>query len=384
MEKVVHFGAGNIGRGFIGALFSQSGYHVTFVDLNDTIIDRLKQDGSYQVKTAEDAPTVTTIKNVTGINNMKQEHEVIQAIGEATYITTAIGPSVLPHIAPLIAKGLKHRAQTTDKKAYVIACENQISATDLLKGYIEKELNPDEIEQLQGKVYYFNSAVDRIVPIQNNENPLDVLVEPYYEWIVETTEDIPAVEGMTKVPDLAPYIERKLFTVNTGHAVTAYFGYLAGKQTIDETLNDTAIFDRVKKTIEETGAYLVKRYGLDQAEHAKYIEKILGRFQNKHLHDEVTRVGRSPIRKLGPEDRLIKPLTEAAELGLSYENLASAVAACLLFDVKEDPEAVELQKMIQETGVTHVLQEVCKLDPNSEIAKVIMDKYKGFKNEYKK
>src|SRR5690606_27263638 len=113
-------------------------------------------------------------------------------------------------------------------------------------------------------VAYFNSAVDRIVPIQENENPLDVLVEPYYEWVVETTEDIPHVEGMTKVPDLAPFIERKLFTVNTGHAVTAYFGYLAGKQTIDQTLNDETIYNRVKATVEETGAYLVKRYGVDE------------------------------------------------------------------------------------------------------------------------
>ncbi|WP_428910461.1 mannitol-1-phosphate 5-dehydrogenase [Niallia sp. Krafla_26] len=379
MKKVVHFGAGNIGRGFIGALFSQSGYHVTFVDLADAIIDQLNRDGAYHVRTAEDEPIVTEINNVSGLNNMKQEEEVIKEIEEATYITTAIGPNVLPRIAPLIAKGLKSRLKVTDENVYVIACENQISATDLLKGYIQEEMDQNEIEKMNGKVYYFNSAVDRIVPIQDNKNSLDVLVEPYYEWIVETTEAIPAVNGMTKVEDLAPYIERKLFTVNTGHAVTAYFGYLNDKQTIDQTLNDTTIYDRVKATIEETGAYLTKRYQLDESEHQKYIEKILGRFQNKHLHDDVTRVGRSPIRKLGPNDRLIKPMVEADKLGLSYKNLASAVAACLLFDVKEDPESVELQKMIQDHGVPHVLKEICQLDPDGEIAQTIIKKYEEFK-----
>jgi len=384
VKKVVHFGAGNIGRGFIGALFSQAGYHVTFVDIADVIINQLNKDGKYKVITAEDVPQVTEINHVSGLNNMKQEEEVIKAIGEATYITTAIGPNILPHIAPLIAKGLKTRIENTDEKVYVIACENQISATELLKGYIQKGFSQDEIAKMTDKVYYFNSAVDRIVPIQDNKNSLDVLVEPYFEWIVETTLDIPKVEGMTKVTDLAPFIERKLFTVNTGHAVTAYFGYLADKETIDQTLNDPTIYEKVKSTIEETGSYLIERYQLHEAEHQKYIEKILGRFQNKHLHDDVTRVGRSPLRKLGPNDRLIKPMVEAQKLGLSYRNLASAAAACLLFDVKDDPESVELQKMIQDQGVTFVLKDICKLDETNEIAQVIIEKYEEFKVQYSK
>ncbi|WP_453992314.1 mannitol-1-phosphate 5-dehydrogenase [Bacillus nitroreducens] len=379
MKKVVHFGAGNIGRGFIGALFSQAGYHVTFVDIADAIIDQLNKDKAYKVITAEDTPQVSEIKHVSGLNNMKQEESVVKEIEEATYITTAIGPNILPHIAPLIAKGLQSRVNVTDEPVYVIACENQISATDLLKGYIQKGLTQDEVEKMENNVYYFNSAVDRIVPIQNNKNPLDVVVEPYYEWIVETTMDIPEVEGMTKVADLAPYIERKLFTVNTGHAVTAYFGYLEGKETIDQTLNDPSIYKKVKATIEETGAYLTKRYQLDEEEHQKYIEKIIGRFQNKHLHDNVTRVGRSPIRKLGPNDRLVKPMVEAQKLGLSFHNLASAVAACLLFDVQDDPESVELQKMIQDQGIAYVLKEICQLDESNEITKVIIEQYESIK-----
>jgi len=384
MKKVVHFGAGNIGRGFIGALFSQSGYHVTFVDIADEIISRLNEEKAYKVKTAEDQQKVTEVQNVSGLNNMKQEEAVIKAIEEATYITTAIGPNILPHIAPLIAKGLQARLDSSNEKVYVIACENQISATDILKGHILKAMDDNAFNKIEGTVYFFNSAVDRIVPIQDNKNSLDVLVEPYFEWVVETVEDIPTVEGMTKVADLAPFIERKLFTVNTGHAVTAYFGYLDGKETIDQTLNDPSIYEKVKATIEETGAYLIKRYELDEAEHQKYIKKILGRFQNQHLHDDVTRVGRSPIRKLGAEDRLVKPLVEAKTLGLSYQNLASAIAACLLFDVTEDPEAVELQKMIQEHGIAYVLNEVSHLNETDEAVKTIIEKYERLKAEYQK
>ena len=49
MKKAVMYGAGNIGRGFIGQLFSESGYEVAFIDVNREIIDQLNRDGQYPV-----------------------------------------------------------------------------------------------------------------------------------------------------------------------------------------------------------------------------------------------------------------------------------------------------------------------------------------------
>lgn len=378
MKQAVHFGAGNIGRGFIGALFSQSGYHVTFVDIAEGIINQLNEEKQYKVILAADEPESLTIENVSGLNNLTQEAEVIEAIKQADFLTTAIGPNILPRIAPLMAKGLAARAEAgITEELYVIACENQISATDLLKGYILENLESGINLQ---NVSFLNSAVDRIVPIQNNQGSLNVLVEPYHEWVVETTEDIPHIEGMKIVPELAPFIERKLFTVNTGHAVIAYFGYLAGKETIDETLADGDIYKQVQATLGETGAYLIDRYDLNPDEHKKYIDKIIGRFENARLNDGVTRVGRSPIRKLGPEDRLVRPALQAQKAGLSFTNLATAIAAALLFDNREDDEAVKLQDMIQESGVAYVLKEVCGLEESSELAREILKQYEALKN----
>lgn len=377
MKQAVHFGAGNIGRGFIGALFSQSGYHVTFVDIAEGIINQLNEEKQYKVILAADEQESLTIENVSGLNNLKQEAEVIEAIKQADFLTTAIGPNILPRIAPLMAKGLGARAEAgITEKLYVIACENQISATDLLKGYILENLESGiNLEN----VSFLNSAVDRIVPIQNNQGSLDVLVEPYHEWVVETTEDIPHIEGMKIVPELAPFIERKLFTVNTGHAVIAYFGYLAGKETIDQTLADGDIYKQVQATLGETGAYLIDRYDLNPDEHQKYIDKIIGRFENARLNDGVTRVGRSPIRKLGPEDRLVRPALQAQKAGLSCTNLAKAIAAALLFDNREDEEAVKLQDMIQDNGVQFVLKEVCGLEESGELAKEVLKQYELLK-----
>ncbi|WP_409252574.1 mannitol-1-phosphate 5-dehydrogenase [Bacillus sp. SCS-153A] len=378
MKQAVHFGAGNIGRGFIGALFSQSGYHVTFVDIAEQIINKLNEEKQYNVVLATEDKEAVTIENVSGLNNLHQEEEVIDTIVNSTYLTTAIGPNILPRIAPLIAKGIAKRVASTDERLYVIACENQIGATDILKGHILDNLDDETKAKLDGRVYFFNSAVDRIVPIQDQDS-LDVLVEPYYEWVVETKESIPPVNGMTIVEDLAPFIERKLFTVNTGHAVIAYFGYLQGKETIDQTLADEQIANQVKETLKETGAYLVKQYGLDEEDHMAYINKNIERFKNAFLNDGVTRVGRAPIRKLGPEDRLVRPTTEAQKAGLPYSNLAKAIAAALLFDFAEDEQAMEIQDMIKESGVAAVLKKVSGLDEDSAITEEVIQQYELLK-----
>ena len=49
MKKAIQFGAGNIGRGFIGGLLSNAGYHVVFADVNMTIIDRINADKKYTI-----------------------------------------------------------------------------------------------------------------------------------------------------------------------------------------------------------------------------------------------------------------------------------------------------------------------------------------------
>ena len=48
-NKLVLFGAGKIGRSFIGQVFSRSGYEVVFIDINQQLIDHLNKSGQYKV-----------------------------------------------------------------------------------------------------------------------------------------------------------------------------------------------------------------------------------------------------------------------------------------------------------------------------------------------
>lgn len=377
MVIAVHFGAGNIGRGFIGTLLYQSGFHTTFIDVNETIIDEINNKQAYKVVLASEQKEEIEVKNISGINSVKDPDAVIEAITKASLITTAVGPNILPIISKLIAQGLKKRMEVTKEPLNIIACENMIGGSSFLKEKVYEHLTDEEKATFDQYYGFPNSAVDRIVPNQTNKELLTVTVEPYFEWVVEEKEmkgEKPNIQGVHFVPDLKPFIERKLFTVNTGHAVIAYLGHYLGFSSINEAMENEEINQIVKGTLQETGTLLVKLYNFDHDEHQQYIEKILRRFINPYISDDVSRVGRGPIRKLGPNDRLVRPATLYLEhIQKDPIYLAKAIAAALLYTNDQDEEAVKLQQNIKEIGIEKTFQTISELEPNHRLISLVLE-----------
>jgi mannitol-1-phosphate 5-dehydrogenase len=208
--------------------------------------------------------------------------------------------------------------------------------------------------------------VDRIVPVQAEGAGLDVTVEDFHEWAVERgpfegTE--PEVPGITWVDSLGPYIERKLFTVNTGHATTAWHGARTGHATIAESIADPEVAEQVTAVLEETSSLLVAKHGFAEEEMASYRTKVLGRFANTALPDPVERVGRAPLRKLSREDRIIGPAAELAERGLGHEALLDALSAALVFTPEGDEEVDRLQEILASSDPDAATAEITGLEP---------------------
>lgn len=372
MKKAIQFGAGNIGRGFIGYLLSKSEYDLVFVDVFKNVIDEINKEKSYDIYIKDVKLEKETVENVSGM--YADSIDVVDKIAETDIITTAVGPLNLKKIAPVIAKGIsKKREINSEKYLNIIACENAIFASNSLKEFVYESLDDKTKSYANKYVGFPNCSVDRIVPPSDNEKMLDVTVEKYFEWNVNKNEfkgEIPQIYGMNLVDNLLAYIERKLFTLNTGHATTAYLGKLKGYHSIDESINDDEIENIVRNTMQESGMALINKFNFDKDEHFKYIEKIICRFKNPYLRDDVSRVGREPIRKLSPSERFIKPLNTALRYQLPIGHIIIGIAAALHFYDERDQQSVELQTKISTNGLEKTIEEITEIKDEKIISRI--------------
>lgn len=359
MKTLLQIGAGNIGRACIGRLFSASGYRIVFFDIHQDLLDRLSAAGEYYVhlvgKGGEETRTIHGVDSLT-----EDEAKQAQVFNEVSIITTAVGVAVLSKVAPLIARAITARFSAGNTNPLnIIACENAIRASSTLKGHVQALLSPEVAAWAAGKVAFPDAATDSIVPASHSDDPLTVTGEFFAEIIIDKTAvlgEIVLSEGLLAEENLDAYIERKLFTLNTGHAVAAYVGYLQGKSSIDEAVADAAIRATVLGAMRETGAVLIRRYGFNPETHEKYIQKIISRFENPYLHDAPGRVGREPMRKLSYNDRIIKPMRDAAAYGLPYEFLLEGARAAFLYDNAEDAESKKIQALRAQNALNAVYE----------------------------
>ena len=374
MPVAVHFGAGNIGRGFVGLLLHEAGYDLVFSDVASELVDAINAASEYTVHEAGPGGRDHVVTGFRAVDSRRDPEAAADAVATADVVTTAVGPTVLRFVAPVIVAGLERRPAGAPSVA-IMACENAIGATDLLREEIVS-IAGERAPELLAKAVFANTAVDRIVPAPQASKGIDVTVEPYVEWAIEAgpfAGNTPRIPGAHFVDALAPYIERKLFTVNTGHAATAYLGARAGFATIAESLADPAIETAVGAALEETSAVLVARHGLDPADLAAYRARILERFRNPELPDTVQRVGRQPLRKLSRHERFVGPAAEAAERGLRTEALVEAIGAALAFADPADEEAVRLQELLRVRTADELVSEVSGLDAGHPLFAAVRD-----------
>jgi mannitol-1-phosphate 5-dehydrogenase len=389
---VVQFGAGNIGRGFLGHLYWESGYEVIFIDINKELVEKINARGSYTLKIV--GPTIFKEIEITNIRalHFNNREEIIDKIAHTTLVSTSVGINALPNVAPIIAEGIKRKFDSGEAgSSYlnIVICENLLHAGKVFKDFIIKYYESnyrDEkrelLEFVDTNVGFVETVVSRMIPVlpeeEKRKDVLLVVAEDYSILPVDKKgfvkgKEIPQIKGFKYEENLQPYEEMKLFIHNLSHAMFAYLGYQKGYTYIWECVEDEEIFDIVRKAMyEESIPALVKKWNLDKNEVYSYMENLILRFKNRNLGDTVYRVAREPLRKLSPQDRLIGGARLALSEGFLPKCIARGVAAALKYDYPQDKEAKEMQNIISQHGYEEILSKVCGLEEGDILYEMVL------------
>lgn len=342
MKQAIMYGGGNIGRGFIGALFSQSGYEVTFIDVAEPLVKALQENRKYPLRiVSTEGYEDILVEHVTAVNaNLP---EAVDKIAGCDIMATAVGARILKFIVPNIVAGLRKRWTMTKRPLNIIICENLNEANKILEGLLKEHLTEEEQKLFDETVGLVEASIGRMVPVQTEEmkdgEPMRVCVEKYGFLPVDKAAfkgEVPEIKNMVPYEPFDFYIKRKLYIHNMGHATCAYLGGLMNLEYIYQAIAVPEIRVLVQNAMLESALVLHKHYGADLVALQEHITDLLYRFTNKALKDTCQRVGGDPARKLSPADRLIGSSKLALEEGITPAYTAVGVAAGLFRYLQEN------------------------------------------------
>ena len=375
--NAVMYGGGNIGRGFIGALLSQSGYRVTFIDVAEPVVKHLQEKQCYPIRYVfSGGHEDVMVENVTAVNGNDTE-AASDVIANCDIMATAVGARILKFIVPNIVAGLRKRWAMGNKPLNIIVCENLMDANLVVEGMIKEQLTEEECKKFDETVGLVEASIGRMVPVQTEEmkdgEPMRVCVERYGFLPTDKAAfkgGVPEIKNMVPFAPFDFYIKRKLYVHNMGHATCAYLGDLLKLEYIYQSIDVADVRILVQNAMLESAMALSKKYGVAYEDIVMHITDLLNRFTNAALMDTCARVGGDPGRKLSPDDRLIGSSTLALEVGVTPAYIAVGAAAGLHRYINE-AEGME-QGM---EAAKQVLFEVSKLDAESELAGMILAMY---------
>lgn len=379
--KAVHFGAGNIGRGFIGDLLNNSGYFITFLDINKSMIDSINKNGSYYFYWIDKGYSKRQVNNVAGIYIVDEEEAAIKAIEECDILSTSVWADNLPKIANIVAKGLKQRLDSIQPRINVLACENALFASDRLRQEVVKTgiITDDELNKISN---FVNTSVDRLAltTIRNGEVCLDI--DSNCELMIESSAlvnpDDKPIQGAIYVKSLKPFIERKLYVVNCGHAAAGYLSYLKKYPYVQDGFNDTEIMAQVESLMWKSAKVIMARYAFSEKEMKSYISKTLNVWMTGTVKDDTNRVCRSPIRKVNNTDRLVAPAIAYREIFGGDELFAKVIAAAYVFINPKDEQSMELQSFIAENGIEAAVERYSNISATDPLTKQIIKNFNTY------
>ena len=382
----VIFGAGKIARGFIGHLLYLSGIEFTFVEKFDSLVDLINEKGQYTVNILGASDKNCIVKNVKALG-FKDKDAIIKSIAEADAVFNAVGGKNLEEIVPFLTAGIEAKAK---KGGYInfVTCENWKQPADILRAGIDKLISDEAREYFENNVGITEAVIMRSAIESDAEllkkDPLVVNVQDFWDLPVDSSRlkgNLPDIKGLKLIHEFTGFLERKFYTYNAANGTTSYLGALLGYEKIADAAHDERILKILDGVYQETAKALSLKHNFPLNEQLAFTLTSKNKLQDYTIVDFIERNARDPLRKLGPDDRLVGSARLVDSFGIKPENLCTAIAAAIYYKNDSDEFANKLGEMRREHGVDYILKNVCKLDTNGTIAKLVKEKIEMLRKE---
>ncbi|CAL1516820.1 hypothetical protein [Chitinophaga sp. MM2321] len=369
-NKVIVFGAGKIGRGFIGHLCSKSNRDIVFVDKDEGLISALKKSKTYQIH------ILNAKKDIVEINPQHcyaiNDPSWLDVFATAEVCFTAVFGNNLEDLAASIAKGIVHRMeQGNDGSMNIITCENLSHAAAVLKQHVANKMHNDASRQyLEAKVGFVEGIMLKTC-LSDPDHPVNVMVQDFNELPCDLDGfkgKIPDITGLKPLPEFRNQLVRKIYTYNCINAVMTYMGAAKGYSYLSEAAADPEIYQMAATAGGEASKALLAEFGFDPAEQQAWVQSALDKFADPAIPDPILRNAADPVRKLRNDDRLIGP----ANLALKHHVVPRAIIAGVLAALQYEDEEISMKTTRALHGVGWMLQQYCNLDTNDLLFQMIV------------
>ena len=349
MKLAIHFGAGNIGRGFIAPVLQENNYEVVFVDVNKELIEQINLLQRYKVKSISlNASSDIFVKNISGLL-LDDEEFLNEKLAKADLITTSVGPKFVKDIFNLVSSTKTEKIQT------FIAFENMYRASTC-----------NLTESGLSTLVLIDAVVDKIVPPQNITS-LDVIVEEYGSIILDNNVNTKPLNE-SKIVSYSNYeheFYKKLWLLNGLHLKLAYFGLSRNIKYIHEILSNQEGLDFAERAIDS----LSKAYSLfsNSTEDLKdFKQTILDRFSMPEIQDEVTRIARNPQIKFSRDERFERPLRLLISADEDVETFKNIIDIIFESDFEQVDGFLDFKNSQLSNDKNHFYNEFWNVDNYSE------------------
>ena len=291
-KTALHFGAGNIGRGFITPILQENGYDVVLVDVDSDLVNKLNTDQEYSVNFIGSSKESTRVSNIKALN-LSDSSEIQSLISNCDFVSTSVGPQYVNSVLDLISN------LDLLKSINFVAFENKYRASTTAK---------NELDINNKNITFIDVVIDKIVPLQSKDS-LDVYVEEYGSIVFDKEGPLPLKPSdVIKQGEYDYEFKKKLWMLNGLHLCLAYYGLSEKYQYMHELYqNDAskAFIDQISLEILES-LFLLGKEEIEEL--TKFKNTINERFSNPEIKDQLFRVARNPAIKFSYNERFQEPL----------------------------------------------------------------------------